>query len=243
MPHPKLKIPIGIISLLFCTAALYSQGTGSNSQQQVFDKTIGRKNLSFNNGTIHKNNFRSIDDTHRYYGKNNYYSGDVFYDGQLYQNLQLKYDLTTDILVIKLDGENNKAGFNAVSDKIDYFIIDNKKFRYLDTAKHPDFVKGFYEELLIGETILYTKYYKDRIEVLTNQSVFNKYYDKNDFIVYYQDQWFKFNSEREVAEIFPQAKNSIADFYQMNSTLEKSDKRQFARNLLAHINNFLRTAK
>jgi hypothetical protein len=231
----KYVVVIMFVGWCVCASA---QQRNELSVYEAFDNTIGRKNLALNNGTIHTNPFPSIDETHRYFGKNEYTSGSVFYDGQPY-NVSIKYDILKDFAIVKLDGENNQLGFNLISDKTQWFYIGDKKFVNLTAMSHPQFVSGFYEETLAGELTLYTKHSKAQVEVLTNEKVFYKYYEKNEFVLRYNNQWYKIDSKKDLAEILTHFENEISDFSLMNSGLEKSDRNQFMKNLVRYINNLL----
>jgi hypothetical protein len=234
-----------LLCLFALTACVcYSQKKNTSSLYAEFDKTFQAKNSGLNNGKIHFNPYRSIDKTHRYFGPDQYRIGYVYFDGQPYLNVYFKYDLLNDELVVKLDGEANNLGFNPVKDKVESFYINMAKFVNLDLdASHPDFIKGFYEQTEASPDLsLYTKHYKDRIEVLTKEIVLNKYIEKNEFTLKYKGNWHKMNSEREAIKIFPALENKIVDFFKMNAPLEKSDRKQFMKNFVFYLNNLLQTA-
>jgi hypothetical protein len=158
-------------------------------------------------------------------------------------NVPLKYDLLNDELVVKLDGENNNLGFNPVKAKVAFFYINGMKFANVELdPSHPEFAKGFYEQTDAGDDlILYTKHYKDRIEVLTHDVVLNKYLEKNDFILKYKNGWYKMNSQKDAVRIFPDFENKIVRFYKNNGPLERSDRKQFTKNLAVYLHTLLQT--
>jgi hypothetical protein len=231
------------ISVFFYSLGSFGQNAANASLYNAFDKVSGRKNSGLCNGTIYMNPYRSADNTHRYYGTDKYTLGDVVYDNQPYFDVLLKYDLLEDGLIVKMDGNNN-MGFNLIPEKIASFHIDDRTFANLDLVKpHPDYIKGFYEESASGLLKLYTKYGKERKEVLTGEVVLNTYYPKYDFILAYKNSWYKVNSQKDVTEIFPDYTNSIADYYLMHAALEKSDAKQFMKNLFGYINSLLNKAQ
>src|SRR4051812_35062599 len=106
--------PLVLISLT--AIQTFAQSQSEKLLYETFDNQFGPQNLGINNGTVHLNNDRSDNKTHRYYIQANYLQGDVNYDGQLYSNAKLKYDIYNDVLVAKVSGENNTLGINLITE-------------------------------------------------------------------------------------------------------------------------------
>jgi hypothetical protein len=229
------------LSMILLGLGLSVQAQQSQSLYSHFDKTVGLKNLGINNGPIHLNPFRSYDQSHRYYVADKYIPGEVVYDGQPYANENIKYDIFKDIVVAKINDPNNAFGINLINAKTEYFILNNKKFVNLDLlSKKPDFVKGYYEAYKTDAKVaLYTKYRKDQIEVLTNDGLFYKYQNANDFVFAYNDNFYKVYDERELVKIFPAYEKTIRDYAYVNRDLLGSDKVQFMKIMADYVNNLL----
>ena len=213
--------------------------TKENSLNEVFDKAIGKGNLGINNGTLHLNNLRSFDMTHRYM-VNNYISGDVLYDGQTYTNVSLKYDLLKDILIAKAYNNDN-LGINLITAKTNYFVMNGKRLVNLNfnTTNNPKFIAGFYELNDIDNKLtLYIKHHKEAVEVLTQEGISYKFTATNEFIVGFKGQYFKFDNQSDAEKVFPDFENEIDNFYD-NAALEKENKVLFLKTLLKKLSNLL----
>lgn len=225
----------------FILATALVSGQTKASLFETFDKNIQPKNAAYNNGKIHFNTFRSADNTFRYYKSADYLSGNILYDGQVYGNISLKYDLFADELIIKFEGENNQMGFNVVKAKVDAFYVDGKKFVNLDLVSHPDFISGFYEETDAGKIKLYTKFAKDKFDVLANDKITYTFNDRTAFALKNGNDWLPINSQRDVTKAFPMHEKAISDFFRENISLERSDRKQFMKKLATYLVQLLNT--
>lgn len=230
-----------IFLFLAATALAFGQDNSSRSLFGEFDNQIQPKNAAYNNGKIHFNAYRSIDKTFRYYLSADYVTGDIVYNGQIYGNIALKYDLLSDELIIKFEGENNQMGFNAVKQKVNGFYIGGLRFSNLDLVPHPGFISGFYEQTDAGKITLYTKFAKIQFEALTNEKKFYTYKERNEFILHCENEWFVIDSQRDAARAFPKFEKNIRKFFKTNAPLEKADRRQFMKKLAAHLGTLLNT--
>jgi hypothetical protein len=234
----KLRPTLALL-LLACSSAMFGQLQTDPSLSARFDTAVGRENLGFNNGTIHFNPYRSADKTHRYFGPDQYQAGEISYDGQTYSDIPLRYDLLDDAVVAKMSKGN--MGFNLIRQKTESFTLGGKKFVNLDLANsNTGFASGFYEEAYAGNgVVLYIKHSKERIEVLTNERVFNKYIEKNEFIVHHLDSWSEANSQKDWTLAFPKLKDKIDEFYRTNNSSRTLDTQAFMKNLAALVNKSL----
>ena len=238
MTIQKICVPL---LLLFLSYDMSSQHTPDTNLYAAFDNSVGVKNLGINNGTIHINNYKAINSTHRYFQEDKYYPGNVEYDGQPYLGLNLKYDIFKDILIAKIYGIGNSLGINLITEKTESFTIDGKKFVNLNfnQNKVPDFVKGYYEKFSDGGKLsLYIKYHKDAIEILEDV-VYYKFEGKINFVIGYNNTFYKIDTQRDAEKALPDYEKQIGEYYQMNHDLEKSDKIQFMKDMIKYLNNFL----
>lgn len=233
---------LAIILLHFLSSnSVFGQNSNNQSLYEYFDTVIGKQNLYLNNGTIHINNLRSSDKTHRYFNADQYVMGSIAYDGQPYTDVALKYDELDDIIIAKAQGENNTLGINLITEKTAYFKILNKTFVNLNyETSAPKFVKGFYEEEVVSKNItFYTKYHKDNIEVLRSNGVFYKYEETKSYVFEYQNKLYDLRSKSDVIVAFPTLKKDIDAFYAKSSVLENGDKKLFYKTLLTNIGSWL----
>ncbi|GEP49466.1 hypothetical protein FNO01nite_01380 [Flavobacterium noncentrifugens] len=220
----------------------YSQEQALQNLYNAFDSTIGYQNLGINNGTIHINNDRSDNKTNRYYLKDSYLPGIAVYDGQVYRESKLKYDLSKDILIVKVYGESNNTGIELIPEKTAGFEIDAKKFVNLSygTPKLPAFISGFYEVVTgTPELQFYIKHHKEHLESINDRGKFTNYQTQNSFVVCYKNEYRLINSQSDFTRVFPDYLKEIDNFYQINREDKRKDPTQFMRNLLIYTGSLL----
>ena len=223
------------------------QNANSQSIQKIsdtFDNSVGLHNLGINNGTVHLNTDQSQNKTHRYYQSDKYLAGSVYYDGQYYANVNLKYDIDRDIIVAKVAGEYNNTGINLITAKTASFQIGNKDFINLNyqNPDTPEFLKGFYELVTYKNDLkLYIKNHKSRINILNEKGQFTNFETSDSFVLFYKNNYFQVRSQNSFIDIFPKLEDKIKNFYQSGRDLEKSDQKQFVKNLLQYIGTFPET--
>jgi len=230
-----------IFGVLLNISCIHSQSNEKSSLYDYFDEAVGKDNLNINNGIVHSERFRAIE------GKNSYYTeefniGNISFEGQVYSNVNLKYDILNEQVIYKQNGSSENLPINLIVEKVDYFFIKNKKFVNLKTEsiKFPSILKGIYEENYVDNVSLYIKHYKEKAKVFQTDGVYYNFIYKNNYILKYNDYYYKVESEKDLKKLFPDLKKEINSFYTANRKLERSDKSQFMENLTKQINGFLR---
>ncbi|MRX66582.1 hypothetical protein SAMN06265349_102488 [Flavobacterium resistens] len=252
MKNSQKKNTIFILFGLFLNIiSTYSQNNSNTiSIHNLFDKTVENENLPIFNGPRYINYYRSLDNTHCYYISGNFISGDLNYQNQSYYNVDLKYDINNDVLVLKPIGKFDYLGISLIKDNVGSFKIYDKQFININfnNPSCPAFMNGYYQEIIFSkDNILYIKHHKNRTKVIdnksiaegSNQSTTDSFIEKNEFVLKYKNAYYKIASKNDVIKIFPEYKSKIKDFYSNNDQLEESDNKVFIENLIKEINNFL----
>ncbi|KIC00901.1 hypothetical protein OA88_16965 [Flavobacterium sp. JRM] len=248
MKNSQNKLTLLLLGVILNINGLYSQTNKETSIHNLFDKAIGKENLAIYNGSRHVNYYRTIDNSHSYYFTNNFSIGNLNYEGQNYNNLDLKYDINNDVLVLKATGEFDYLGINVIKEKTASFSINNKNFINVNynNPTCPDYMTGYYQEIVysLGD-ILYIKHHKNRRKIIdnkrisdvANQNTFDEFIEKNDFILKHKGNYYKISSKSDIIKIFPESKSKIKNYYNNYSQLEESDKKIFIENLIKEINS------
>jgi hypothetical protein len=244
MHFRKLKTKLAIVLLLITCNGFqaYSQTTSEISLYTRFDSIVGKENLGLNNGSLHTNPFKTIDDNNMYFIADKYSNENVIYDGQPYYNVNLKYDIYRDQIVYNPYGQADYIGINLIQEKTFSFSFHGKKFVNLTLKKNPlqEYIEGYYEEILIGKEIdLYIKHHKNILEITGNEFTYYTFNENESFLIKHKDAFFKMNSKKDIATLFPLYKSEINNYYNKNKSMEKSNKTIFTQNLLTYINSFL----
>ncbi len=180
--------------------------------------------------------------------KNRYYVdefniGNLSFEGEIYTNVNLKYDIYDDQIIYKQNGESENLPITLIKDKVDFFSFKNKKFANLksESIKFPNLINGIYEESYSGSDVsLYIKHRKEKIKIFQSDGVYYNFIYNIDFILKYNNFFYKVQSEKDVKKIFPSIKKEINDYYGSNKKLERSDKNLFMENLTKQINGLLK---
>lgn len=214
-----------------------SQTTNEKDIYILFDNIVGKENLNISNGPLHNNPFISVKNKHRYF-VDKFMIGDISYEQQLYFDVNLKYDILEDQIVFKLNKQTDNLAINLIRDRVDFFFLGKKKFINLNTQSGsiPEVLNGFYEENFIGNSIhLYIKHKKFRKEIFYFDGFYSDYAEKNEYIIKHLDNYLVIDSENQLKQLFPEYKNAIRNFFNINREIEKSNKLQFMENLVRYI--------
>ena len=234
----KKSLSILFFGLFLNISSIHSQSSNKTSVYNWFDKTTNKESLPINNGKLHTNFDKIIGTVDRYYNSE-FASGNLGYQEQEYFDVQLKYDIYKDEIILKSPGEG-LIEINLIKENVQYFKLLDKKFINLNIDKKlPANARGgYYEESVIGKKFtFYIKHYKDKKEILKGTETFIDYYNKNEFVLFTQGKYTNVDSKNELLKLFPNDKNKINDYYLMNRNLRKENEARFMENLMRYINN------
>jgi hypothetical protein len=239
---PTLYLHFLVMLFLFNASRLQSQNSTSTSLYDWYDSKVGKENLDINKGRILLNYDKSIEGNNRFYF-DKYYSGTVKFDNQIYNNILLNYDAYKDELIINPNNESGSDFIILTKEKIDYFSLNDKKYVNInyDDFKTPDYIKGFYEEKLIGANfILYIKNIKNRKDLIVGDKLFDDFNSSTIYYLKYNEQFYEINSKKSIVAILPEYKKMINEFYSNNQLVEKSSKVKFFEDLLSYLNTIIK---
>jgi len=234
----KKSLSILFFGLFLNISSIHSQSSNKTSVYNWFDKTTNKESLPINNGKLHTNFDKIIGTVDRYYNSE-FASGNLGYEEQEYFDVQLKYDIYKDEIILKSPGEG-LIEINLIKENVQYFKLLDKKFINLNIDKKlPANARGgYYEESVIGKKFtFYIKHYKDKKEILKGTETFIDYYNKNEFVLFTHGKYTNVDSKNELLKLFPNDKNKINDYYLMNRNLRKENEARFMENLMRYINN------
>lgn len=206
-----------------------------------FDSIIGLKNSGIYNGIIYNEKFRTIDDNHKFYKTSKFINGNIIYKGQPYYNIEMKYDIYEDKLIVKLPSHSAYIIIQLINDKIDEFFIKNHQFIKISN-KYEEFfnesLSGFYEILNQSKQLnLLKKHRKSRKKRLGQNFVYSQFKDQSEYFISFNGKFYKINSKNEIKKLFPEFEKDINRFYNSNKRLLKSDQDTFMNYLIKHINS------
>jgi len=142
--------------------------------------------------------------------------GSILYDGNLYNDVPMRFDLTTNDVVI-LDYTNNFP-IQLVASKIDYFIIDSSRF--INAANTYKFTlpvtTGFYEVLYNNKSTVLAR--KEKQLILSSKLDENDshYIEFDRYYIYTGNKLYKVDNEKSVLNVFNERKTELKKFIKTN---------------------------
>ncbi|ESU29385.1 hypothetical protein FLJC2902T_07830 [Flavobacterium limnosediminis JC2902] len=229
-----------ILPIIFFWVLNYTQAqTSEETLSKSFDLAIGKESLEINNGTIHINEFRILNNKHRYYPTDKFEAGTVTYNNQNYYDVAIKYDIYKDAIIYRPQA-SDAVSLNLIQDKVTSFSINNKKFVYLHSLSLPlaQLKTGYYEENVLGKKfIFYIRHHRDKREVLKGSSVFHEFDDNYEYFIKKEGNFHKISTKKDIIKLFPEYKRKINDFYFSSKKLLKTDEPLFYEKLMTYLNN------
>lgn len=205
-----------------------------------FDEQVGIENTGLNNGIRYKELYRIKDGKHKFYRTSSFIKGDIIYDEQPYYNIDLKYDLFEDQIIINLQTKNGNSLFQLIKDLISIITIDNKNFVNLYTRQiknSSNSISGFHEILVSNNTIILYKKHKKIRNKQFEKIVYSKFKSKNEYYFFTEGEYYLIKSKGEISKIFPDYRKEINSFINNNRVLLNSNYDLFLIQLSQRLTN------
>ncbi|NQY05023.1 MAG: hypothetical protein HRT68_02180 [Flavobacteriaceae bacterium] len=233
-----LGLFIAFLALINLSAS-YAQNGSNPEYYEWFDAIIGVENTGLYDGIEYKEKYRTINEKHKFFLSPNFLKGDVIYDGQIYANIDMKYDLHEDLLLVKL---KNKDGGDVIlelmKDKVNSFSIAGNNFVQLKSEEQG--ITGFYEVLSRGKGFtFFKKNKKHRKEKLDKKVVYSEFNNDDEYILLYNDIYSSIKSKRTLTKIFPEYKKDINVFHDNNENLLRSNPDAYMSELMRLIDKLM----
>lgn len=203
-----------------------------------YDAIVEKENLPVYNGIFYRDPlYKPKDDSHPFFQKNDFTNGGIFYINQWYNDLQVKYDLLNQVLVLSPPSSIKNVGIEMIQDKIKSFYIGDDTFLNLSKLSPIALKKGYYKEDSISEEVkLYSFISKRSKEFYVSKDIQLKFYISYQFIVLHKEIYHVFNNENDLLKIFPNKEKEILEYYKNRSSNNSENVLEFNLALLKKIN-------
>lgn len=227
-----------ILHLFAITYLCISQSESEvETYYNLFDSSIKYENRDIFNGSeyvdVYPELLSKVKTNNKFYESYNFVTGYISYDGQPYFNLEMKYDLLNDLVILEF--VNKKVNLLSLnSELIDEFRILEAKFVKLDNNQvlNSYYGNGFFKELFKGEFFaLYIKYRKDGTQNLSEKKVRYVFKEHQFYFVQLNNKFYRLTSKKDILKSFPSQQKEIRLFYRENPVLRKNNKEMFFTNL------------
>ncbi|WP_223826577.1 hypothetical protein [Flagellimonas sp. S3867] len=216
----ECKVMIAVSLLLICVQLTFAQVKNNESEYyKWFDEVTGTENSNLYEGTLVVEEYVFFKDSHRFFSSSEYLSGNVVYGGESYFNIEMKYDLYEDQVLLGLRSDVGLKMLRLVKDRIDEFVIGEHKFKKIDCEKDKtSYVHGF-QEILIETTFFsfFKKNSKQRYTRYEGNRIYHEFVSDNKYTLGYKGSCYNIKSKKDIVKIFPEYKSqinrNIADSY------------------------------
>ncbi|GAB1856375.1 hypothetical protein MHTCC0001_12100 [Flavobacteriaceae bacterium MHTCC 0001] len=227
-----------ICSTLNC--AFSQNETSVKKQYNWFDNIVGIENTNLINGITFHERLKTLDEKGQYLISKLFKIGNITYNGQPYFDIQIKYDVFNDQII--LSGLNNNGYFaiQLVKYLVNSFSLNERNFinsQQLKVTTNNTNNKGFFEVLHLNPNIsLYKKHKKDKQVKKNDQISYLEFRDKQEYMLYLNNEIHPLNSKKNVLKLFPHLKKQINQFYAKNRALMAYDYDKFLIKLIQNLN-------
>jgi len=233
-----------IIFFIFKSISFYGQADpNQKSYYKWFDNIMGVGNIGLYDGVEYREEYRTINDSHQFYLSSKFIFGNMVYDGQPYYDVEMKYNIFNDAVIVKIPDLYGHIAIQLISEKIESFSINNLLFIRLSPEDKETISKdnsGFYEiSFQSNHLTLLKKHIKIKKAMVDKEFLYHTFKDKNEHFIYANNSFHKIKSKKDVLKLFPAQKKSISAFYNFNRKIFKLNIDQFMIRLAKHINDLM----
>tara|TARA_R110002051_G_scaffold167497_1_gene238149 strand:+ start:1909 stop:2649 length:741 start_codon:yes stop_codon:yes gene_type:complete len=236
-----------IVFTLLLTMICFKSAVGQEAQKKPefynwFDNQVNRFNTGLFNGLEYIEQYRTINERHKFFKSSEFQTGSLVYDGQFYDKVPLKYDLYVDELLFNVGYNYPYPTLILFTSKIKSFTLGESKFIQINNREAEHQMTGFYELLMVREPItLLKKNKKKRFKRIKGTTVYFEFDYENSYIINYQGNYFKVNSKKDIIRIWPDKKEFINQYF--NPALKKSNEDNFWNGFLSKLSDTFNTNK
>lgn len=175
------------------------------------------------NGTAYNERHRIINDKNKLFGGVTG-NGSVLYDGHWYTDLQTRYNIFDDVVIIQLETREGLKIVQLVREKVTRFSLHGSNFLNILKSRNSGRLAGFYEILSEQGPITLVKKHARNITEKRDRQV--SYFEfepvEGHYAIIYQNRNYLLGSRNDLEKIFPQYKNEIRSYYRNNQSLLRS---------------------
>ena len=223
-----------IVLLVFCgPSVLLGQNQEDESEgYRWFDQLIGAENSGLYDGVVYIEKYRMRNEKQKFFRSPDFLQGSISYNGQPYFDVEMKYDLYEDEILVR-----SSAILRLDKKGIDSFRIEEKKFVKIDNGDyHAMGVHGFFEILL--ETPGFTffkKHRKKKTDRLGERLIYHEFTDENAYYLLHGRAYHIIGTKEDIIKVFPKFKKEIKARSKANRPLRKRDKGAYLSSLLDQV--------
>lgn len=222
------------IALLSTNLSVFSQEYRAAFNN--FDALVNKENTNLFYGKEYVEQHATINNQHKFFKAPGFLKGEVVYSGQTYFDLDLKYNVFDDLLIVKINKQSGDATFELFKNRIESFSIDGHTFVNIPPGEETE-IQGFFE--VIRETSplkLLKDHRKDINKILTRTFTYFEFEpDLPHYAIAISEEYFQANSQSDWIRIFPEYSEVIRKYFNSKEALRESDPDSFMSGLFLEI--------
>ena len=220
---------------LFVSAQNEQENSISNPSDQGLANAIKTyKDAIGNNSMImtgsYYNDTNSGIGGHPFYMINIWTTGTVVYEGQRYDNMEIRYDIYDDIILIKyIDQQGRVRPIQLQSSKVEEFIMMDHHFIHIVEDTSSVLNAGFFDLLHAGENAtLLAKRRKEISRTSNIENLVKEYYENDKWYVKFGHNYYEIKSKKSLLEVFSERKDEVKVYLKKNkAAFRKDQEKQF----------------
>ncbi|WP_396589492.1 hypothetical protein [Allomuricauda sp. R78024] len=197
-----------------------------------FDEITGAENSNLYEGILSVEKYATLDKSHEFFISSEYLKGNIVYDEEPYFNIDLKYDIYEDEVLLGLRSNSQILMVKLVKERIGEFIINEHRFiRVNDGEDRNPNTLGFQEVLM--ETSFFTllkKHKKIKYTRYKKSRVFHKFVSSDEYYLAYEHHFYNIKNKKDIIRIFPEYRAETNK--RSLESLRKTDKDKYMIDLL-----------
>jgi len=233
-----------LFAFLLCILST-SLSAQNDAAYLLLDSKIGLKNTMLFNGVQSLDPDVTINEKNKYlYSSQDFSVSSIVYENNYYPNVQLKFNVYDDLVLVKIPVENKFSTFQLITSRIQKFKIKGTVFENIGLQSNKNF-KGFYENLFENSSITLFKKHKKNVKRILNRRY--AYYEfeptDSEYIFRYKGKFYPANSRKELISVFSSQKAEIKKYYRNQRSISRSEPDVFMVQLFKDISSQLEKSK
>lgn len=224
----KMKTNFLFFLLICFTGLVFCQNNQSQKEYyNWFDEIVGADNTNLFSGIEYREEYRKLKENTNFFISPKFLTGSVNYDGESYFDIEMKYDVYEQELIIRF--QNRGAGttvIKLIKNKVKEFTIDKHRFVQLFNSdlNRANF-SGFYEVLSEKPFFTVFKQHKKNKE---ERFYIGRMYDdfktlKTDLLILHKNKYHEIKNKKELLKLFPEFKKELKVSFNKNKNIQKSN--------------------
>jgi len=238
----KTNLQLGLLCVCLIISFFGYSQTSEEPYYNWFDSLVSVQNAGLYSGVEYIDTDRATAEAHKFFQTPKFVKGDVVFQNQTYYNVDLKYNVFDDRLVVKLSNQSSETTLAPIKAYTSGFQIGSHQFVLVNDAKAvASRINGYYELLQENNNFrLLKKYNKNRTTKFDTGRSFFEFKDSGaDYLLHYNDGYHRVNTKRELGKLFPQFKKEINSVRENKNKSDEAANDTYLRNVLLRIQGLM----